>query len=81
MPVVFNVAPPFRRGPIGACVESYEVQASYTSILGNVYATVGKRAEAIDKIKELEEKYTRKESDRTIYSCGICRAGRQGQSV
>ncbi|HZE72930.1 MAG TPA: FlgO family outer membrane protein [Pyrinomonadaceae bacterium] len=30
--------------------------------LGNVYATVGKRAEAIDKIKELEEKYTRKEA-------------------
>jgi tetratricopeptide (TPR) repeat protein len=30
--------------------------------LGNVYAVVGKRAEAIDKIKELEEKYTRKEA-------------------
>ncbi len=30
--------------------------------LGYVYATVGKRAEAIDKIKELEEKYTRKEA-------------------
>jgi serine/threonine protein kinase/tetratricopeptide (TPR) repeat protein len=30
--------------------------------LGNVYAVVGKRAEAIDKIKELEEKYIRKEA-------------------
>jgi eukaryotic-like serine/threonine-protein kinase len=30
--------------------------------LGYVYAAVGKRAEAIDKIKELEEKYTRKEA-------------------
>jgi tetratricopeptide (TPR) repeat protein len=30
--------------------------------LGQVYAVVGKRAEAIDKIKELEEKYTRKEA-------------------
>ncbi len=30
--------------------------------LGYVYALVGKRAEAIDKIKELEEKYTRKEA-------------------
>jgi tetratricopeptide (TPR) repeat protein len=30
--------------------------------LGFVYAAVGKRAEAIDKIKELEEKYTRKEA-------------------
>jgi len=30
--------------------------------LGYVYAAVGKRAEAVDKIKELEEKYTRKEA-------------------
>ncbi len=30
--------------------------------LGNVYAVVGKRAEAIDRIKELEEKYTRREA-------------------
>jgi len=30
--------------------------------LGYVYAAVGKRAEASDKIKELEEKYTRKEA-------------------
>jgi serine/threonine protein kinase/Tfp pilus assembly protein PilF len=30
--------------------------------LGNVYAVVGKRAEAIDKIRELEEKYTRKQA-------------------
>jgi serine/threonine protein kinase/tetratricopeptide (TPR) repeat protein len=30
--------------------------------LGYVYAAVGKRAEAIDKIKELEEKYIRKEA-------------------
>jgi serine/threonine protein kinase/Flp pilus assembly protein TadD len=30
--------------------------------LGYVYALVGKRAEAIEKIKELEEKYTRKEA-------------------
>ncbi|HSU24647.1 MAG TPA: tetratricopeptide repeat protein [Pyrinomonadaceae bacterium] len=30
--------------------------------LGYVYAASGKRAEAIDKIKELEEKYTRKEA-------------------
>ena len=30
--------------------------------LGYVYALVGKRAEAIDKIRELEEKYTRKEA-------------------
>jgi serine/threonine-protein kinase len=30
--------------------------------LGYVYAVVGKRAEAIDKIKELEEKYTRKQA-------------------
>ncbi len=31
--------------------------------LGHVYAVAGKRAEAIDKIKELEEKYTRKEAN------------------
>src|SRR6267142_2293261 len=30
--------------------------------LGYVYAALGKRAEAIDKIRELEEKYTRKEA-------------------
>src|SRR5437773_1319154 len=30
--------------------------------LGYVYAAVGKRAEAIDKIRELEEKYARKEA-------------------
>ena len=30
--------------------------------LGFIYAAVGKRAEAIDKIKELEGKYTRKEA-------------------
>ena len=30
--------------------------------LGYVYASVGKRAEAIEKIKELEAKYTRKEA-------------------
>ena len=30
--------------------------------LGYVYAVVGKRAEAIDKIKELEDKYTRKQA-------------------
>ena len=30
--------------------------------LGYVYAAAGRRAEAIDKIKELEEKYTRKQA-------------------
>ncbi len=30
--------------------------------LGNVYAVVGKRSEAIEKIRELEEKYTRREA-------------------
>jgi len=31
--------------------------------LGHVYAVVGKRAEAVEKIKELEEKYARKEAN------------------
>jgi hypothetical protein len=30
--------------------------------VGYVYAVLGKRSEALDKIKELEEKYTRREA-------------------
>lgn len=30
--------------------------------MGYVYAVLGKRSEALDKIKELEEKYTRREA-------------------